>query len=71
MDKLLDFFGTREKAAEALGVTPSYLSMIKKGKRRFSPIMASVIDELTNGSVSKHYLRPDVFGEDRVNQFKQ
>lgn len=65
MDKLLEFFGNREKAAEAIGVTPSYLSMVKKGKRKFSPIMAATIDELTGGTVSKHYLRPDIFGAEQ------
>jgi DNA-binding transcriptional regulator YdaS (Cro superfamily) len=61
MDKLIQFFGDRNKAAEAIGVTPSYLSMVRKGKRQFSPALAITIDRITNGVVSKQYLRPDIF----------
>jgi DNA-binding transcriptional regulator YdaS (Cro superfamily) len=61
MEKLIQFFGDRKRAAEAIGVTPNYLSMINRGKRQFSPSMAIAIDRLTQGAVSKQYLRPDIF----------
>jgi DNA-binding transcriptional regulator YdaS (Cro superfamily) len=61
MEKLIQFFGNRKKAADAIGVTPNYLSMVARGKRQFSPALAITIDRLTDGLVSKSYLRPDIF----------
>ena len=61
MDKIILFFGGRTEAAIAIGVSPSYISMIKKGRRRFSPALAVLVDEKTNGKVTKQELRPDIW----------
>jgi len=63
MDKLILFFGGRTEAATAIGVSASYISMIKKGKRKFSPALAMRVDEKTNGEITKHDLRPDIWPE--------
>jgi|694.fasta_scaffold24071_9 DNA-binding transcriptional regulator YdaS (Cro superfamily) len=63
MEKLIAFFGGRKAAADAIGVTPSYLTMIKNGQRKFSPEKSIEIDRLTNGRISKSFLRPDIFTE--------
>jgi len=61
MDKLILFFGGRAEAANAIGVSPSYISMVKNGKRKFSPTLAALIDKKTNGTVTKQELRPDIW----------
>ncbi|PPK72652.1 DNA-binding transcriptional regulator YdaS (Cro superfamily) [Methylobacter tundripaludum] len=61
MDKLILFFGGRVEAANAIGVSPSYISMIKSGKRKCSPALAVLVDNITNGKVSKQELRPDIW----------
>jgi DNA-binding transcriptional regulator YdaS (Cro superfamily) len=61
MDKLILFFGGRAEAANAVGVSPSYISMIKSGKRKCSPAFAMRVDDITNGKVSKQELRPDIW----------
>lgn len=61
MDKLILFFGGRDEAAKALGISPSYISMVKHGRRKFSPSLAVLIDKKTNGTVTKQELRPDIW----------
>lgn len=48
--------------ARLLGVSPSLGCLLIKGTRRVSPILAREIDMRTNGGISVHDLRPDVFG---------
>lgn len=63
MDKLISFFGGRNEAAIALDVTPSYITMLKKGKRKCSPALAMLIEHKTNGEIRKQELRPDLWQE--------
>ncbi|WP_347989475.1 YdaS family helix-turn-helix protein [Methylomonas sp. AM2-LC] len=61
MEKLILFFGGRSEAAVAIGVTPSFITMVKRGKRQFSPAMALHVEKITGGKISKSELRPDIF----------
>ena len=42
-----------DKAAEVLGISPSYLSLILSGDRRGSPEIALQIEKRTDGAVKK------------------
>jgi DNA-binding transcriptional regulator YdaS (Cro superfamily) len=47
--------------ALAAGCSPAVLYMISRGHKRPSPDMAKKISAATDGVVSKHELRPDIF----------
>ncbi len=51
---------TLESAAKMLGTSPGYLHDLEAGRRVPSPLRAVVIERLTG--ISRHVLRPDVFG---------
>lgn len=53
----------RRKLADDVGTVPEYLWQIATGRRDASPRLAILIDEATNGAVSKAELRPDIFGD--------
>lgn len=61
MDKLIEILGGRVSAARCLGITPSYISMLKNGKRKMSPELAMAADKATRGQVRKGDLRPDLW----------
>lgn len=48
--------------ADELGVTPGAVSHWVTGKRRVSTKHVRDIERATNGRVTRHDLRPDVFG---------
>lgn len=39
----------------------STISQIKKGIRKISPKRAKIMEQLTNGRIPAHALRPDIF----------
>lgn len=51
---------TLEGMAAKLGTSPGYLHDLEKGRRRPSPQLANTIERITG--ISRHDLRPDVFG---------
>ena len=51
---------TLEGMAAKLGTSPGYLHDLEKGRRRPSPHLANTIERVTG--ISRHDLRPDVFG---------
>lgn len=56
--------GRRRELAEALGMSPDYLWQIAtewKG-RKAGHETARAIEAATNGAVTRHDLRPDIFG---------
>jgi DNA-binding transcriptional regulator YdaS (Cro superfamily) len=51
---------TLEGMAAKLGTSPGYLHDLEKGRRKPSPQLANTIEAITG--ISRHELRPDVFG---------
>jgi len=51
----------KDEMARTLNCNRDYLAQIACGFRKGSPQMARQIESYTNGTVSKHELRPDVF----------
>lgn len=52
----------RNAFAAAVERSPGYLQLVAGGFRRASPALAIVIDDRTAGRVTRHELRPDIFG---------
>ena len=56
--------GGRAEAAKRLGVSVGMVGHIEVGRRGISIDVAKRIETETGGSISRHQLRPDVFGPD-------
>lgn len=52
-----------QQLAVSAGCAPTTLYMIALGHKRASWKLAARIEAATNGAVTRHDLRPDVFGE--------
>lgn len=59
--KAVESVGSQAKLATAAGCSQQLISLLLQGKVRVSAENAIKIDAATNGEVSKHDLRPDVF----------
>jgi len=66
----VEHFGSQEKLASAIGCSQQQISYLKKAKS-ISADMAKKLHEATNGKVSKHILRPDIFGPPRRPSTKE
>jgi DNA-binding transcriptional regulator YdaS (Cro superfamily) len=65
MDKFNEFVnscGGARKAAQALDVSESLISLIKLGQRNISYRQAQKIESITSGRISRKDLRPDIYG---------
>lgn len=58
----IEAVGGQRELAEALGVHPSLVSQWANGRRPVAAIHAIPIETATGGQVTRHDLRPDVFG---------
>lgn len=54
--------GRRGELARAVGSDPDYIWQIATGRRQASHRLAKAIEEATNRQVTRHDLRPDIFG---------
>lgn len=54
--------GERVAFAARVERSPGYLQLVAGGFRRASPALANVIANKTDGKVTPHELRPDIFG---------
>lgn len=54
-------YGSQAKLAEAMGCSQQQIAYLLKASS-ITAEMALKIDAATNGKVSKHHLRPDIFG---------
>jgi DNA-binding transcriptional regulator YdaS (Cro superfamily) len=54
--------GGRLALARALSISKHYLYQMVTNRRAFSPTRCLAIQAATNGAVSVHELRPDIFG---------
>lgn len=53
--------GSQKKLADSMGCSQQQIAYLLKAKN-ISAEMAKKIDEATGGAVSRHDLRPDIFG---------
>lgn len=65
---LQDYFkdkkrGAKDALAKNLGISRTWMSQIINGRQVCSPELAVEIERLTEGSVTRKDLRPDLFGE--------
>ena len=54
-------YGAKKEMAEFLGITPTWLGLLLKKKRKPSPALAKRIEQATQGLVTAKELRPDLF----------
>ena len=54
--------GTAASLAAKCGITKTWMSLIVSGKREPSPELAVLIEQHTEGKVTRTELRPDIFG---------
>lgn len=52
IERLVDFFGSQKKTADALGVTQAAVSYWSSGIHRMSAVKAFLAEDLTHGAVS-------------------
>lgn len=55
---------TFTEAASALGCTSQYLGRVSRGERQASPALTLKIERWSDGAVTRHELRPDVYPAD-------
>jgi len=53
--------GAKKEMAVHLGITPTWLGLLLRQVRKPSPALAKKIEKATQGLVSAHELRPDIF----------
>lgn len=58
--RFVEFFGTQQAAADAIGVTNPQINHFLKGRRRVSPDLALAMEKASDGLVSKERL---IFGK--------
>lgn len=56
-------YDTLDKAAKALGVSKSTISLWLRGKRQISLVNCLKIEKLTIGRIKYNELRPDLIGD--------
>jgi DNA-binding transcriptional regulator YdaS (Cro superfamily) len=61
--KAVASFGSQAKLAREAGCSQQLISQLLKGEVGVSAETAQRIDKATGGAVSKHDLRPDIFGK--------
>jgi DNA-binding transcriptional regulator YdaS (Cro superfamily) len=68
MEKLISYFGSHLKTAQAIGVTRNFITMVVNGKRRLSFHKVLLIEEITNGAITRHDLRPDIYPVEKLKE---
>jgi DNA-binding transcriptional regulator YdaS (Cro superfamily) len=68
MNALLPYLLARDRdqikaLADACGTKPVYLSQVARGHRNASHTLAQAIQRATDGEVTVHDLRPDIYGD--------
>jgi DNA-binding transcriptional regulator YdaS (Cro superfamily) len=66
MMKLKDYFleeprGAKKEMAEFLGITATWMGLLINNRRKPSAYLARQIEKATQGLVTAHDLRPDLF----------
>lgn len=64
---LQEYFATLPKGsqvafAKRLGISKTWMTLITNGHEVPSPALATLIQQMTNGAVTREELRPDIYG---------
>ena len=59
--RAIDLHGSQARLAKAMGCSQQQIAYLLRAKT-ISAKMAKALDEATAGEVSRHALRPDIFG---------
>lgn len=62
IERAIRHYGSQAKLADALSCSQQQISYLLRASS-VSAEMAKKLDEATGGAVSRHDLRPDIFGE--------
>lgn len=62
IERAIGHYGSQAKLAEAMGCSQQQIAYLLKASS-ITAEMAKAVDAATNGAVSKHELRPDIFGD--------
>ncbi len=65
IQRAIDCHGSQAKLADKMGCSQQQIAYLLKAKS-ITAEMAMKVDAATNGAVSRHDLRPDVFGRKPV-----
>ena len=57
--------GEKQALADAVGTSYQYLCQIANGHKNAGPVLCRKIEQATNGQVSRHDLRPDIYSSER------
>jgi len=63
IEKAITLTGSQQKLAEKVGCSQQFISLLAREAVKVSAEMALALDKATDGKVSKHKLRPDIFGK--------
>ena len=67
IEKVIKLFGSQPATADAIGCSQQQVSYMLFAPK-VTAEMALKIDAATSGAISKHTLRPDIFGHDATPQ---
>ncbi len=62
IENAINIIGSQVKLAEAMGCSQQYISWLIKDAKQISVEMALKVEGATDRKVSRHDLRPDIFG---------
>lgn len=65
----VDRMGSQPEMARLLGVHPSFISQLVTGRRKLPYAYCHIVEKATG--ISKHRLRPDVYGPEPVRKSKK
>lgn len=59
----IEIVGSQSLLAEKIGVSPQFVCQMANGTRPIPATLVLKIEDATNGAVTRHDLRADIFGE--------
>ncbi|WP_405048948.1 transcriptional regulator [Rhizobium rhizogenes] len=62
IERAIEAHGSQVKLANAIGCSQQYISWLLSEAKQISAEKALAVEKATGGLVSRHDLRPDVFG---------
>lgn len=62
LHRAVELVGSQQKLAEKIGLSQQGISYLMHAADKVSAEIAIEVDKATDGAVSRHDLRPDIFG---------